>query len=132
MLELYISPQSDWHEDWFGFDISLLNFTWRTVSYRVDLITFDLIFNSPETISPFKKYDKLILHVLDPVYFKNKDGVELSTKVMDVEVEPMEWRVSENIPMYGDLIFSMVIAGGSLSLVVSGGFLLIAGLVNGM
>ena len=132
ILDLYIATNSDWHEDWANFDMSLLNFTWKTVSYSGNKITFDLVFNSPLTISPHRKFDKLILHVKDPVYFRNKDNIELSTETMEIEVEPLNIILTDNVPMYGDLLFSTVMLGGSLSLVISGGLPLIAGLVNGM
>ena len=40
--------------------------------------------------------------------------------------------MTETVPQYGNLLFGSVIAGGSLSLLFTGGLPIIAGLVSGM
>jgi hypothetical protein len=72
ILDLYIVPSNDWHMGYENFNLSLLNLTWSVVSFNSTLITFDLVFVSPPSISPLKDFDKLVWHVKDPVYFMSK------------------------------------------------------------
>jgi hypothetical protein len=51
---------------------------------------------------------------------------------MDVEVIPLSFILSDDVPQLGNLLFATIMLGGCLSLLFSGGFPLIAGLVNGM
>ena len=133
ILDMYIVPHKDWHLDYDDFNVSLLNFTWKTISFAGNRITFDLTFNSPPDISPKRIFDNLVWHVKDPVYFTSKsDRKQLSTRTLDVKVERPITDREDQVPLLKDLLFAIILIGGAMGMIFSGGMMTIAGLVNGM
>ena len=64
MMELYIIPteslESD-DEEAQDEEYSL-NFTWSIIEMQDDLLSFQLIFDNPYSISPFEIQDRLVIH----------------------------------------------------------------------
>ena len=69
IINMYVVPEDDWHDDWYNFNETLLNFTWTTRSFIGDTIVFDLKFHSPHTISPLDVLDILVFNVNDTTFF---------------------------------------------------------------
>ena len=64
MMELYIIPteslESD--DDEPQDEEYSLNFTWSIIEMQDDLLSFQLIFDNPYSISPFEIQDRLVIH----------------------------------------------------------------------
>ena len=62
---MYLIPSNDRHKDREDFDLSLLNFTWKTIEFLNDTVVFKIDWNCASCISVNPEFD----HIL--VNFKN-------------------------------------------------------------
>lgn len=61
-MDVYIEPQYKWNE-WFNQDLSKVNLTWQLVRLTKDEMRVKLDFNEAPFVSPFIRYDKLVIHI---------------------------------------------------------------------
>jgi hypothetical protein len=61
---LYIEPQYGWHK-WYSEFKNDVNFTWSVKELTETKMRIKLDFNDPPNVSPFIRYDKLVIHIPD-------------------------------------------------------------------
>ena len=74
MMDIYIKPFRNWHEDYDGFEVDPnLNFTWKVTSFEGSYLNFTMVFFNPYQISPLYMRDNLVVHV-----FENASNIFIS------------------------------------------------------
>lgn len=61
-MDIYIKPSGDWHE-FREQNLSTLNFTWNVREFNDKVMRIKLNFNNASYISPYLKYDSLVVSV---------------------------------------------------------------------
>jgi tetrahydromethanopterin S-methyltransferase subunit G len=64
LIEAYIEPAYNWQE-WRSQNVSSLNFTWELREFSPERMRIKLNFPDPTAISPFPRYDKLMIKIAD-------------------------------------------------------------------
>lgn len=61
---MYIEPAHAW-DQWRNQEVSTLNFSWNFREFNEKMIRIKIDFNDPLALSPFPRYDKLMIYVPD-------------------------------------------------------------------
>mmetsp|Transcript_25612 Transcript_25612/g.39409 ORF Transcript_25612/g.39409 Transcript_25612/m.39409 type:complete len:360 (-) Transcript_25612:1793-2872(-) len=69
VLDVYVEPSKNWHEDIPQFNLSKLNLTWAVESYSGQNLKLRVVFNDPYEISPLPTQDTLSIHFLEVAPF---------------------------------------------------------------
>lgn len=64
MVDIFVEPTDNWHE-WYNEETSNINLTWSIVEISSDRMRIKIKFNDPVSVSPFLRYDNLVVHVPD-------------------------------------------------------------------
>ena len=62
VIDIYVIPTYNW-TDWYGTGESRLNFTWTLVELTRAKMRIKMNFTDPTAVSPFIRYDKLLIHL---------------------------------------------------------------------
>lgn len=63
-ITMYIDPVDNWTE-YYNEDHKNLNFSWKIKELTADVMSIKMDFEEPTNISPFIRYDKLVVHIPD-------------------------------------------------------------------
>lgn len=64
VIQMYIEPEDNWNW-WRNQDVSSLNFTWALREFSQERMRIKMNIPDPTAISPYPKYDKLVIRVTD-------------------------------------------------------------------
>ena len=62
VLDIYLEPYDNWHENYEDFNITKFNFTWFAVDYYNDILVIKISFFEPHYISSREVRDMLYIH----------------------------------------------------------------------